>query len=567
MPAMNTTKWPLWTCLFLVAAVGCSGPPPVAKKAPRPVTVMKLTMSEPESIREVAGSVVSWKTEQIGFEVSGRVRWVLEPGADIEGRIFDTEGSQVTQGVALAQLDDERFQLAVQSAEAQVEVAKLQQESLQIEFTDGLPARKEAAAAELELARIEYERYKKLGAANVTAQADLDRATAEFKTAAANRLLLDAETSQTQAKIKSAAASLLQAQQALKDAQRNLADTTLYSSYRGQVAELHVAPGSVVSQGAPVLTVQMMDPIKVEVELSAEQSRVIQPKSNLPVKLSLPDGSKRLINGHVYMIDPTADPITRTFTLTLLILNEKLQSTPPAELANQEIARTTDIWPLDFDFLPDTPDGVFYVEQQSIRQDAEGAYLWRIKNRKAHEPVNNNPLLQVEKVRITAGDSLVPFLGNWTFRTFTSTDASLNPTEDMFIGAVDPPSGDPNDWNGEQVLLDFGEQWMLRPGDVVRVDLSGQSTAPGYFVPMNAIYEDAGATYLFLLDDSSSPAVAKKVQVQLAPQRDDTPGSLRRVLPPADMPTDPPPRIIVDGVHFLADGEQVLVSKKAGESR
>ena len=87
---------------LLVAGCGARGPR-LPEKAPRPITAISLSKTVPESSYRVSGVVKSWKTEQIGFEVSGRVLWVLEPGREAEGRIYAVnEDSENTDAIANA---------------------------------------------------------------------------------------------------------------------------------------------------------------------------------------------------------------------------------------------------------------------------------------------------------------------------------------------------------------------------------------------------------------------------------------------------------------------------------
>lgn len=541
--------------LLVLPLASCRPPEALPPKAPRPVSVVTLKAGLPPSEKRLTGSVGSWKTEQIGFEVAGRVRWVLEPGEDIEGRVLDANGEVVTQGTALAQVDAERYELALEAAEAQVDVAELQKAGIEVSLESGIPADIEAAEADLELAQVEYDRNRRLVAQSATAKADLDRAAAELKTSQARISTLDAQTKQTQAQLNSAIATIRQSQQNLKDAQRNLADTTLYSAFRGQVEDVHVVPGSVVAQGTPVLTVQMMDPIKVEVQLSAEESRTIRRRHLIPVFLTLPDGTTARENGYVYLVDPSADPSTRTFTLTLLLLNRKIKQPLPPGYESQDVARSRDLWRLDFAFLPDVPDGTYFVDNRAILQDSEGHYVWRCVNATVGE--NLPEMLKVAKLRVVPQDESVAFLGQWTFRALRVKEGEqIDPSQDLIVGELKVEEGSPHDWQGEHVMLDPGGQWMLRPGDLVTVDLSDGEIKEGFHVPMEAIYEEAGATYVFVVDESGDGTTAKRIEVRVG-DGDMGSGSYRAVeaLTPGELADGL--QIIVGGVHFLNDGDAI----------
>ena len=52
-------------------------------------------------------------------------------------------------------------------------------------------------------------------------------------------------------------------------------------AFAGQVADVDVIPGSVVRRGQPAVTVQMMDPIKVEVEVAAATARRLNERGYL----------------------------------------------------------------------------------------------------------------------------------------------------------------------------------------------------------------------------------------------------------------------------------------------
>ncbi len=87
--------WVGWvaTVLAPVVLAGCDAAagsrPELAAKVPRPVSVATLQRWHPVQGQTMTGSVGSWKTEKVGFEVAGRVLAVLEPGTKIEGRILD----------------------------------------------------------------------------------------------------------------------------------------------------------------------------------------------------------------------------------------------------------------------------------------------------------------------------------------------------------------------------------------------------------------------------------------------------------------------------------------------
>jgi len=511
----------------------------------------------------MTGSVGSWKTEQVGFEVAGRVIQVLEPSAHIEGRILDQSGKKVlAEGTVLARVDDERYRIAAESAQAAVDVANRQMEAIRVEIEQGIPARIVAAEVEEKLAKLEFERESGLVSRNAISQGEFDRTRTNLETATANVATLQAELAAKQAELCAVGAQVEQAKLQLAEAKRDRRDATLYSSFRGQVAEVHVVPGSYVAVGEPALTIQMMDPMKVELELSATMSRKFRYGDAVRLIGTDTDQQPIPLAGFVYSTDPVADAETRTFTVTLLVRNQKVQPPVTPELDTQRLARTRDIWPLDVE--PIVGGGVaLMVEASAIRHDSDGAFLWKVTNRHiGNVPAHASRVLNVTKVRVTPSDLTIPFLGNWNFVPVTANDGhTLDPTRDMVAGKITVDDGDADSWNGDRILLDRSG-WLLRPGDLVSVKLPNGDAASGYYVPVKAIRHESGRTFIFVVDEAEPGQFhARRVEVRLAGTAYSDGGEevLRRIEPIGSGGFADGVRLIVEGVHFLADGEAVAV--------
>lgn len=545
-------------CLFVtfgMCLTGCRETPPAqTAKSPRPVSVMILEETVPESTYAASGSVKSWKTEEIGFEVPGRVEWVREPGQDIDGRLVDPDGVLVQPGTPLAQIEPARYEIAVAAAEADLEVARLKKESLQIRRDDALPAELKSAEANLELAKIEFGRMTKLNNQNAASKSEYDQAENAVSTSEAAISSIQASIKQAEAELRSAEAEIKRAEQTLEDARRDLANTTLYGSYQGQISEVMAVPGSVVDAGTPVLTLQMTNPITVEVELSAEQSRRIRSRRDLTTKFVLPDGTPHNTLGLVYSIDPSADPTTRTFTMTLLLLNEKFRDNLPASIPADTVARSENVWPLQLNRMMGTPDDVVLVEEDAIVHDDSGAFIYVISNAKLREPIPS--VLKVRPQRLIENDLRIPFLGNWIFRSVTfvnddGTAADMSRTA-LYIGKIEDGEAAPSNWDGESVALDAGSVWMLRPGDLVTVDLANHDLKPGFYVPIETIYRDLDDSFVFTIEDG----MAKRIAVSIRTHGDEGNGSLVEIMSPA---LQSGMTLIVGGVHYLHDGDAVQV--------
>ena len=562
----------------------------ILEKKPRPVETRTLRRSPPPSSAFVSASVASWKTEEIGFEVSGRVRSVAEPNTAIEGHIVEViererqenvddtpvtrierERKVIVQGTPVAQLETESYELQEQIAKADLARAQQAVAAAEIELNEGLKSDRLVVDAEYGFAKSEFDRIKRLWDQNAVPRSDFDRADASQKTAAARIKQLDANVRAKESEIVSLRLQIKHAEQTLRDAERNLRNCTLYSSFRGQIADVSVVPGSVVSAGTPVATIQMMDPIKVELEVSAEQSRELRSRQLIPVWLTQPNGAPPVReDGFLYLIDPVADTQTRTFTVTLLVLNKKSSIASPT---GEDIPVTEHAWRLNLSFLPGARQGLTYIPQQAIHQDQDGLFLWRINNMKIRDPAPEDSLLKVQKMRIEMGETKLPFLGNWVFQQVNVLDPTFDPKVHLVAGRLLVKSGNPDDWVGDTIVVDRSNQWMLRPGDIVKVDLSPAKryAEPGFYVPMDALAREAGKTFLFVVQetggsgDNSTGQVVRRTEVTIVSEDQESTSSMLQVKPIGDSSLDGL-RYVTRGAHYLRDGELVRTTVAAGAS-
>jgi len=548
------------TSLILVVIIplfvaGCGGGPAEIEKAPRPVSVILLDVSDPSRTDRVTGVVASWKTEQIGFEVAGRVESVIEPETNFEGKRRDADARGSIEPLVLARLDRTRYENNANSIRAQIETVKRQQKSLQIEINDVLSAQKDAAIADFDLAQIEVERNQQLVKENAAPLRALDRTKANMKTAEASIAQIDANVAVKMADMETLDAQIDELNQSLKDAQRDLADCELTLPFSGQVAKVHVIPGSYVERGEAVLTAQMMDPIKIEFEVSSQRSRTLKYKDLVDISFAPQDGPPIQRPTIVYMIDPVADHQTRTFTVTLLSRNQRIETPVPPELADTPLARTRDVWRLQQD---DAIAGdSFLVESNAIQAEGDGHYVWKVTNWNAVTAKQTN-VLHVQKVWVERGKKELPFLDLWTFAEVRIKEGEeFDPEMDVVAGQLELPD-EAQSWEGDKILFER-EQWLLRPGDLVGVDLSGVARRSGFYVPLDAIVEKSGSFYVFVAAETESGGHTAH---RIAVTSHETIGTMQRIEAVADDELRSGLKVITGGVHFLVDGERINVAEE-----
>lgn len=552
---------PFFRCLVLAMPliwIGCAPPvDSVVQRNPRPVLVEVLKRQPPPNSALVTASAGSWKTEDLGFEVGGRVEFVAEQNTEINGRIPDADGNLIIEGTPIARIESERYELSVASAKAAVVRSEQDLKVAQTELEETIPAQLAAATSSAELAKLEFERSRELKARNAGSQSELDAARSRYENAIAELRQVSAAEKSQKNQIESLGNAILQAKQSLRDAERDLEDCTLYSSFRGLVSSTAVVPGSLVSAGTPVVTLQMMDPIKVELEVSGEQARELQRTEMLPVYVTMPDGQTQVLQGFLHQIDPSADPLTRTFTLTILVLNQQLTNGD-----NQKSATTRDIWRLDLKFIPGAKEGDLFVEENSILTDDEGQYVWQVTNLTIQERSSDDHMFEVRKLRVKPDEFKVPYLGDYIFQRVVIEDEAFGAGRNLIVGELNVADENPNEWDGTQVLLDSPSRWMLRPGDLVEVDLSARAAPDGYYIPMDAICRKGDESFIFVIESGVEPATVKQVPVEIADQVGGTTSSLRRVEFVDDTSMDGK-QYVTKGTHYLVDGEQVTLVSDA----
>ena len=513
--------------LSLAFGVGCRNERTPEEADPRPITYVTLSATNPGKTSRLTGSVESWKREDISFEVAGRIMRVVEPGAHIVGRTFDEQGNLLTEGTVLAEIDDKRYQIALAQAQAAATAA-------QTDLEEVIPQQLSQAESALALQQKEFDRYTALVAQQSASKQELDRVEAAYRSAKARVAEVEAMRATKGALLNTALAQVEQAKV-------NISDCKLYSPFTGQIARVHEIPGGYVLPGKPVVTLQMMDPLKVDIAVSpARDARI---NYNDLVRVYAPTGDE--LEGYVYLKDTFADPATRTFLVTLLVRNKQIRVGVPDELEGKGIAECRNLWKLD---KPDIAGpGNYYAEVEAIHQDDQGYFVWKVENLTQDQLFEDfDPVLTVRKVRVTPGEGRVPVLQVFTFRELTDYGES-DPATDIIAGGITGMVAD-----GDKMLL-VRQRWIGRPGDVVGVGLKGEATPRGFYVPQEAIQFDGQKHFLAVAELAGD--AHQVVQVPVTPA--ETVGRLQRIDATSGAQLAEGMKVIVDGAHYVQPQDKV----------
>ena len=107
--------------------------------------------------------------------------------------------------------------------------------------------------------------------------------------------------------------------------------------------------------------------------------------------------------------------------------------------------------------------------------------------------------------------------------------------------------------DGDTVFLSR-KRWLMRPGELVHVDLWGGKGAGGYYVPAHAVIEDSSARFVYVVsEDAPEGQRARRVDVVV----DEGLSNFRRIEPVSGAVLHEGMKLVVDGAHYLVDGELI----------
>ncbi|MHC4547319.1 MAG: HlyD family secretion protein [Planctomycetota bacterium] len=570
--------------LILLAA--CGRDEPAAPGRARPVTVLELAWLDAARQAYLTGSAEPHREEEIGFEVAGRVGYIASTGSEVEGPLLGNDDEELRSGTLIARLDPTRYRLALQALEAKIKANRKNLEAQRIELEQVAQADLEAAEATLRAARNEVtaaakdveaaEAALRLAEANLArardllrkeagTQQDVDTAQSQAETALARKdqavAALEAKRGASgardaavttarasiglkRAQLEATEAQIEELEQNRKQAQRDLADCDLRAPFRGRITKLHVAMGAIVSAGAPVLTLTLIDPIKVSVSVSAEADRYILPGSiaellpNEPPEVTAQMGP---LYGAVFEKPSVADPATRTFRIDLVVRNQRRR---PADLDPALEGLPTCEFLLPAITRYHGEGGPLYVDTGCLFRDGDRHYVLRLPgfNFGTPTPVPTGKQVPERVFVVPAAERFR--ISRWTMRRLA--DAAELEEGNFLIMA---PEGVQDPFATFKDGIALGQPtWRLRPGELVPVVFGYERVPPGFYVPIHAIRTLNEEHFVFVVESGRARRVPVKVR--------DTFKELRRI-EGAGLAAGA--RIVVQGIHYVGDGTAVTV--------
>jgi len=254
----------LAVCLTVLLSLGTGGcSKSTAGGAPPPPPVVEVAQVEQRDVpiyNEWIGTLDGLVNADIKAQVSGYLM-----------RQAYTEGSFVTKGQLLFEIDPRPFQAAVDQAEGQLAQAggQLAQAKAQLVQAEAQVA---VATANQKRTQLDEDRYIPLAKEQAITQQDLDNATQNNLAAKAQLQAARAQVETSQAQIQAASATVQAAKATVETAKLNLGFTRLISPIDGIAGIAQQQVGALVSASSPpVTTVSTVDPIKAYFTVSEQE--------------------------------------------------------------------------------------------------------------------------------------------------------------------------------------------------------------------------------------------------------------------------------------------------------
>jgi membrane fusion protein, multidrug efflux system len=248
------------------------------------------------------------------------------------------EGATVKKGQLLLVIDEEPYQIALQSAQARMAEAeaslKKAEESKGREVSS---AQLDLDRAQLLLAQIQERRNRALVTRNAASSEDLDKTEADRKRwdsqVEADRAHLAQAKADYEVGIATARAQVSAAKASVRDAELNLGYCRMYAPIAGRIGEARVKVGNLVGpeQGgggsfSELATIQQLDPMGVDVRLSSKDldrtTTLIEGGLSVRLIRQGPAGQQEHpYPGTGFFIDNTVDETTSTFLVKARIPN------------------------------------------------------------------------------------------------------------------------------------------------------------------------------------------------------------------------------------------------------
>jgi HlyD family secretion protein len=238
-------------------------------------------------------------------------------GAKIPGRIqrmLVDEGDSVYSGQVVATLEDTDIRQVLQSAQDQLNAARMTEQAGQATERAARATKEERRATEFQAGRA-WEREKHLVATGAVSQEEADQYQERSLTATSAIAAAEADIGAATAKVNVAHAEIAAREADVRLQQFNLSQTKIFTYVSGIVADRPKRSGDAIVAGETVLTVA--DPKAILVDAYLDERLAGKIRAGQPATVILRGRAKEQIAGRVYRVRPQADPAAEEMTVEI----------------------------------------------------------------------------------------------------------------------------------------------------------------------------------------------------------------------------------------------------------
>ena len=228
--------------------------------------------------------------------------WVIPVAPKVAGVVTEvnvTQDQRVEAGELLAVIDPEPYEIAVSRAEAALELA-MQDIGADSAAVSKAQAEVVEARVRLEQQEIQYDRYESVAAKGVVSQAQLDEARSKRDATKAEVGSAEAELERVKQQLGpdgEANPVVRDALAALRQAQIELADTSIRAPSDGGITNLKIDKGYYANIGAPIMTFVSFNDVWVQANLRENSIANVNPGDSVDIVLDTTPG--RVFGGTV----------------------------------------------------------------------------------------------------------------------------------------------------------------------------------------------------------------------------------------------------------------------------
>jgi RND family efflux transporter MFP subunit len=291
---------------------------------------------------------------------------------------YTEPGMSVQQDQELAKIEDTRYRLTLQKAEANL---KKLQALLKIERNENerRAAIYRIAKQRLALAQADYERNVELFKKEIIAKKTLENSENQLELRRSEFENARGELQSRQARVESIQADLLSARAEINRLKEDLADTIVNAPFDGVIGERFVELGDQIAPGQKLFTVLEISSVKVVARVPSEFIGRI--RAGVSVEVTTRAYPVTIYNGTVIHVYPEADPKNRTFAVEVKVDNQLKPMLLPGMFARVRVPVIT-------------LDEALLVPRDALMEDDRGFYLYTV----------DHSAKKAQKKRLVLGD-------------------------------------------------------------------------------------------------------------------------------------------------------------------